>query len=403
MINILIVEDSPAKRERVNEAIRDILGQGCEIREAETYVDACRELERLAYDILVLDLLIPRHHGETPEPEWGATLVKRISDKTPRLQRPRYVVGLTAYDEERAEYEPNFADEGWHLLHFEASSDDWVNRLSNILVHAASCAHDHTSSAYGIDIGILTAHSHTELEAVLELPCGWNDFAAEGDDTLYHRGSISASEASLSVVATSAIRMGMPATAALAMKMAIQFRPRFIVMLGIAAGVKGNYGDILIADQSWDYGSGKSIHGFLNTRFEPAPDPIPLDLFLRSRLAMFRTDQTMLREIEECWPGDNKPTNLQAHLGSVASGAAVLENQQQVQSIVAGQRKLIGVEMESYGVFMAADSAPAPKPLACSIKSICDFADNRKSDDFQKLAAYTSAQFFFRFAQRHLG
>ncbi len=35
----------------------------------------------------------------------------------------------------------------------------------------------------------------------------------------------------------------------------------------------------------------------------------------------------------------------------------------------------------------------APQPKALIIKSVCDFADNEKSDKYQKFAAYTSCEF----------
>jgi len=43
---------------------------------------------------------------------------------------------------------------------------------------------------------------------------------------------------------------------------------------------------------------------------------------------------------------------------------------------------------------------PKPKPLV--IKSVCDLADENKSDDIQDYAAYTSAQVLYEFALRYL-
>ena len=40
--------------------------------------------------------------------------------------------------------------------------------------------------------------------------------------------------------------------------------------------------------------------------------------------------------------------------------------------------------MESYGIFYAAANATHPKPKAIVIKSICDYADSKKSDQYQK-------------------
>lgn len=90
------------------------------------------------------------------------------------------------------------------------------------------------------------------------------------------------------------------------------------------------------------------------------------------------------------------------YIGPVASGAAVLGDSEMAESIVRQQRKLIGIEMESYGVFAAADESPLPQPKAFSIKSVSDFADSGKGDSYQKYAAYTSSAALRVFVERFL-
>lgn len=54
--------------------------------------------------------------------------------------------------------------------------------------------------------------------------------------------------------------MGMAASTALTAKMLNKFRPHYIFMGGIAAGVKSDdrdFGDILVARLTWNYESGK--------------------------------------------------------------------------------------------------------------------------------------------------
>ena len=56
-------------------------------------------------------------------------------------------------------------------------------------------------------------------------------------------------------------------------------------------------------------------------------------------------------------------------------------------------RETIGLDMEAYGVVYAAQKSTAPRPKALVIKSVCDYANNEKSDQYQKFAAYTSCEF----------
>ena len=51
----------------------------------------------------------------------------------------------------------------------------------------------------------------------------------------------------------------------------------------------------------------------------------------------------------------------------------------------------------------AVKQAPAPRPMGLVIKSVCDYADEEKSDQYQKFAAYTSAQFAKLLYEKHLG
>jgi nucleoside phosphorylase len=75
----------------------------------------------------------------------------------------------------------------------------------------------------------------------------------------------------------------------------------------------------------------------------------------------------------------------------VASGAAVLADRETLLAIKQQHRKLLSVEMESYGVYAAAYESRIPQPLPISLKAICDFADENKDDSHQEYAAYTSA------------
>ncbi len=68
-----------------------------------------------------------------------------------------------------------------------------------------------------------------------------------------------------------------------------------------------------------------------------------------------------------------------------------MENKEIVESVQKHQRKLIGIEMEIYGVLSAVKYSTKPSPIPICMKSVCDFGDDSKSDDWQHYASYTSA------------
>ncbi len=64
---------------------------------------------------------------------------------------------------------------------------------------------------------------------------------------------------SKSIIAATADQMGIAASSHLSTKMILYFKPQYLIMGGIAAGIKDRelgFGDIMVAEQSWDYGSG---------------------------------------------------------------------------------------------------------------------------------------------------
>lgn len=71
---------------------------------------------------------------------------------------------------------------------------------------------------------------------------------------------------------------------------------------------------------------------------------------------------------------------------------AVIASKDEIEKIKEHSRKLLGIEMESYGMFYAAENAIAPRPIyVASLKSVSDFATIEKNNDYQDYASYTSA------------
>jgi nucleoside phosphorylase len=156
----------------------------------------------------------------------------------------------------------------------------------------------------------------------------------------------------------------------------------------------------LIAQLSFDSGSGKnSLDGNGTSRFEPDFRTIELNRDLTEELQACVGKCLFLDDIYNSWVYGNRPkSRVSVHLGPFASGSSVVVDPSKLDLIKEHQRKLIGIDMEAYGVYYAANNCSKPKPKAViSMKSISDFADQRKSDDFQGYASYTSAQYAFRF------
>ena len=164
-------------------------------------------------------------------------------------------------------------------------------------------------------------------------------------------------------------------------------------MCGICAGVKDkvNLGDVLLADPAWDFQSGKRVKDKKNNAFSISPHQLHVSSLVRSHVQQLRNDQALLSQIAVNF-GSDAPGMTRLVVGPVASGSAVLADGEVINEIKLLHRDLVGVEMEGYGLYAAAHAASEPKPLAFSLKGVCDFADPDKANHAQRYAAYASAQ-----------
>jgi nucleoside phosphorylase len=317
-------------------------------------------------------------------------------------------MGLTAFDSALAGADPTFLDELWRVIKYDPTSESWSNQLKSKVLYLLQCKREVQTGKVGFDfdLAILTALWKPELQAVHALPLTWQPRSIPNDPTDYCVGVPTGDAPAIKVVSASCSQMGIASAAVLAMKLIVHFRPRYLAVCGIAAGVRDagvKLGDVLIAEQSWDYESGKRRP---NAQGEsvllPDPHHIPISADLRDRFAECVGKDKYVTEIETLWKSAKPATPLRSFLGPVGSGAAVVEDRGLVASVKHHARKLIGIEMETYGAFFAAQNCCKPRPSAFAIKSVVDFADDQKNDSAQEYAAFTSAQYLWRFALDHL-
>lgn len=391
-ITVLILEDDASKLQRLAAFLRDNDLVATEtIFTAPDAATARRVLADQLIDVLVLDLSVPRALGDMPEPEVGFELLEDLIDARDLLM-PAQIIGLTGFAEVADKFIAQFGQHGVALVRYDPTDDGWQSALELSIRRtvARRRAEETVPREYGSDVGVVCARPN-ELDALLRhLGPKWAEAPIAGDPTIYYRAEPFVEFNDTSVVAASCPRMGMSAAAVTATKLIQHFAPRFLVMTGITAGIRGqvSIGDVVVADQSWDWGVGKWERQDGQLRFKPSPHSLALDSALRAPLERLGRDVGLLARIRDAWPSTRPQTPLALVLGPVASGAAVIAAQSMTEQIAAQHRKLIGIDMEIYAVFAAADESMLPRPVALAIKGVSDFADEEKSDDWQPYAAY---------------
>jgi nucleoside phosphorylase len=408
MLKIIVVEDNPNKKEKIQKLIESSIDiPKSNIEYASDVKSAKRLIYKKSYDFMILDLVLPLDSDDEPRPENGISFLNDIHS-SPQIKPITHIVGLTEFSEHLEKFRVNFENFVWQLIDYKAEEVDWQEKLKNLLFHLIKVRSEFLQRVnldYDYDIAIITALHDPELTQVLALDGKWEEFKFGNDATRYYRGVFRNENKSFKIVATSSPQMGMVASSTLCMKLIHNFRPKYIFMPGIAAGVKGevNYGDILVADQTYDGTSGKIITKDSGEKgFSPNPTPLSLDADLKEKVRTYESKTRYFFELKEKWQGNKPETDLKIKVGPVVSVPYVIQNADELINLKDHQRKLIGLEMEIFGVFYSANNGFNPKPKPMAIKSVCDFGDKEKADNYQKYAAFTSAQFMYDFILNEL-
>jgi nucleoside phosphorylase/CheY-like chemotaxis protein len=406
MIDILLLDDDPKKIERISIELKRV-SDTINIITTQDIISAKRLMTQQRFDMLLLDIQIPNRFGQSPQRDGGLKFLQELLSSQKYLL-PIYIVGITAYEDIYSESSPKFSEKLWEIVMYDDQSYNWVSQVTSkvkYLIDLKMGLRVPIHNKYEYDLAIVTALDKIEMESVKKLSTNWEKYEVANDGMNYYSTQfIDNNGKNLKVIAASAPEMGMVASSVTATKIIYNFCPRYLVMVGIAAGVKGkvNIGDVMVADPSWDYGSGKTKDESGVEVFQPDPRQLRLDADIKAKFQVFVQDRSTLDKIHNNWIAELVPFSLNVHVGPVASGAAVVANGNIPEEIADHNRNIIGIDMETYGVFYAAVNSPRPKPLAFSMKSVCDFADTEKDDRFQYYAAYTSATAMHEFVVKYL-
>jgi len=408
MITIIVVEDNPSKTAKIQNLIESSIDiPKSNIEYVSDIKSAKKILYKRTFDFMILDLVLPLEYGDEVYPQNGIDFLNDIHSN-PQIKPITHIVGLTEFSEYLEKYRKNFENHLWQLINYKAEETDWKEKLKNLLFHLVKIRKEFLNREnldYDYDVAIITALEDPELTQVLQLDGNWNELKYDNDATVYHQGEFRRDHKNFKIVAASSPQMGMVAASTLCMKMIHNFRPKYIIMPGIAAGIKGvaNFGDIIVADQTYDGTSGKITASQEGERkFSPNPTPLVLDADIKEKFRAYKTKSDYLFKIKRKWQGNVPDTELNLLIGPVVSVPYVIQNEKELINLKEHQRKLVGLEMETYGIFYSAYNGFNPKPIPLSIKAVCDFGDKHKEDNYQKFAAFTSATFMYDFILNEL-
>jgi len=212
--------------------------------------------------------------------------------------------------------------------------------------------------------------------------------------TSYLRGVHRVGDREVSIVAVRQLEKGLTSAAVTTTKSICIWQPSVVVMTGICAGVKQavGLGDLVVATQCFEHSSGQLVDGTIT----PLQSRISIEPWFLDYLMSISETESFRAGVQNSYPNP-LPDGfaMRIHYGSMACGPLVVKDQEYVRQLRSREHSLLALDMESYGVALAASMCSTPERTvhAVIVKGVVDYADGSKNDDWHDYAAYASAAF----------
>jgi nucleoside phosphorylase len=361
------------------------------------------------FDVVLLDIILPMREGESPKVDGGVEVLDYVLTSA-SAKRPRYVIGMSAEASALASVSGRFLQSMFTIFERRVSDASTSGPLTNFVKYlvsqqaSESAALEHAGLApVPLAIVCAVAEEFRALGRIFDLPK--QELSIAGDPTTYFAARLEGSSGTHNVVVAQAAEQGMPVAAALVSKIICRFRPRYVAMPGIAAGLSEyvQFGDVIVAEQTWDYTTGKLISEDAGTTKVRAENrSLRADPTVMEQMRRLASDHQFMAAVRDEWPAEAPKTQLALHAGPIASGGAVVEDGSIRKAVLERDRKTLGLDMEAHAVAVACWYSIEPRPSFIIAKGVVDHAVPPKTNKWQPYASYASARVLKEWARRFL-
>jgi adenosylhomocysteine nucleosidase len=373
-VKVLLVEDEQDKVGAVSAEIISYFGPDVEFDICTVFGEATQKIFSHSYDLIVVDLLLPRRKGETPV-DVSDEMIDHLLASEPN--RHTTIVAISRFEDVVIERQGTFAKAGIFLVCYQ-DSDQWKPCLQICMQRVSF------KTVYDFVIVCALELERSSFEAV------HHPNFVFGELSMRHGLDIrEVSIGDLRGVCLLQPRMGLVDASIITTRSLEAFGPRLICMAGICGGFgdETDLGALLVTDVTWEHQAGK----WRGDDFE-----------IRSYQEGLKNGERVI--LNQLINKDQKLTGLASmqhelpvpHVGAMlsptVSGSAVIASTHYSEIIKKQHGKVAGVDMEVYGVHRAA--ALHGEPVICfAAKTVVDLADEAKGDDIQQAGAILSARF----------
>ncbi len=135
MIKILLVDDSKKRIEKFKHTLSEMENYNfCDISIVECANEAEELMSLRQYDLLVLDVVLPKKNKDIATAQTGLNLLKKINKPSSNLFLPKKIIGITAFFSDIANFRSEFDKYTSTIYEARSNSKIWINNIINYLI-----------------------------------------------------------------------------------------------------------------------------------------------------------------------------------------------------------------------------------------------------------------------------
>ncbi|MCF5631990.1 response regulator [Pseudomonas syringae] len=379
-MNILILEDEDEKYEQIHAYVIEIKPDAV-IQRKKNWLDYARAVSDVRFDLILLDLLVPRSAKDNSIEDHHEQLVETTRDyQSKSFKTPAIVLTQHALDDGDFVHDLNLVD--INVIPFN-DHGKWREALKIKLMAA--------QPAKKFDVVIVCA-LEKEVDAFEKLTDTWGSVT-----TISGLSCREVRIGNYKSVIVRANRMGLVGAAIAAAFALERFEPRLVCMSGICGGAAGESQiyDLLVTQSCHQHDAGKwSTEGFRSEHYD-----VQLEVDVHNKLVEVASGPTMSTLQANLDPGKSElpkgSERVTCRIVSDAitsSGSAVIAEEGKTSTLRVGQRKLTGFDMEIYSIYEAARHA-RKRTAFFAAKAVVDDGGKNKGDAFHRIGCLLSAKF----------
>lgn len=380
-MKILILEDEDAKYGEIATYVHSVIPDAALQRE-RNWLDYTQALANAKFDLILLDLLVPRSPKDGTVEDHHEQLVEAT----------------------RHYHSKSFSTPAIVLTRYSLDEGDFVYKLNLVDINVIPFT-DHGEWRDALRFKLLAAQPKRRFDIVILCALEKEAGAFEGlGDTWGPVRTISGlvcremKVGPYKTVIVQAQRMGLVSAAVTAALALDRFEPRLICMSGICGGIAGESEvyDLLITQVCHQYDAGKwSATGFKAEHYD-----VQVEVAVQNKLMEVAKDNAVLADLSHGLdagksevPDGKERVSFNIKTGvPTSSGSAVIAEDGKTATLPVGQRKLAGFDMEVYSVYEAARHA-VTRTAYFAAKAVVDDGGKNKGDSFHRIACLLSAKF----------